>query len=290
MAEAALDDHIRLLRSVRRRDNRQWLDAVINGILSEICRLRLTKGYDLPLTTPYSLIYGRPMSRYNDYRDRDRRRGFDDSPPPMADRGAFRRPRTDEAPGFRAAPSGPELQATVKWFNPEKGFGFVELSDGSGDVFLHARPLEAAGHGSVEPGATLTVRVGQGQKGRQVTEVIGVDTSTADPSRGGPPRTGGFAGGGGGGGGFGGAPRRGGGGPRMDDGPTEEKFGSVKWYNPDKGFGFIAPEGGGKDVFVHATALQRSRLSALAEGQRVRVTIGQGPKGPEARMVEPLDE
>lgn len=76
----------------------------------------------------------------------------------------------------------------------------------------------------------------------------------------------------------------------MDDGPTEEKFGSVKWYNPDKGFGFIAPEGGGKDVFVHATALQRSRLSALAEGQRVRVTIGQGPKGPEARMVEPLDE
>lgn len=220
------------------------------------------------------------MSRYNDYRDRDRRRGgFDESPPMMSDRGGYRRPRTDDAPSFRAAPTGPEQQATVKWFNPEKGFGFVELSDGSGDVFLHARPLEAAGHGAVDPGTTLTVRVGQGQKGRQVTEVLAVDTSTADPTRAARPGFG-AGGGGGGGGGFGG-PRRsgGGGGMRSEDGPTEEKFGSVKWYNPDKGFGFIAPEGGGKDVFVHISAVERSGLAGLNEGQKVSFDLEKDRQG-----------
>ncbi len=77
----------------------------------------------------------------------------------------------------RVAPSwpssagfGPEHDATVKWFNPEKGFGFVALSDGSGDAFLHANTLNQSGHNAVSPGATLRVRIGQGQKGRQVSE------------------------------------------------------------------------------------------------------------------------
>lgn len=211
------------------------------------------------------------MSRHRDFRE-PRRRGFDDDFM-QPDRG-FQRPRTDETPSF-AAPSGPTLQAIVKWFNSEKGFGFVELTDGSGDVFMHARALEAAGHEAVDPGATLTVRVGIGQKGRQVTEVVAVDTSTAEVRPRSGPRTSG--------------PREGGGGFSRDAGPTEELVGAVKWYNPEKGFGFIAPDRGGKDVFVHVTALQRSSVSSLAEGQRVRVSVGQGPKGPEVRMVEPLD-
>lgn len=217
------------------------------------------------------------MSRHRDFRE-PRRRGFDDDFM-QPDRGSgFQRPRTDDTPSF-AAPSGPTLQAIVKWFNPEKGFGFVELTDGSGDVFMHARALEAAGHEAVDPGATLTVRVGIGQKGRQVTEVVAVDASTAEARpRSGPRTSGPREGGGGGGGGFG-----------RDTGPTEELMGAVKWYNPEKGFGFIAPDRGGKDVFVHVTALQRSGVSSLAEGQRVRVSVGQGPKGPEVRMVEPLD-
>ena len=79
---------------------------------------------------------------------------------------------------------GPEHDATVKWFNPEKGFGFVALSDGSGDAFLHANTLNQAGHNAVSPGASLRVRIGQGQKGRQVSEVLSVDESTATPSAG----------------------------------------------------------------------------------------------------------
>ena len=76
---------------------------------------------------------------------------------------------------------------------------------------------------------------------------------------------------------------------RPGAGPTEECLGSVKWYNVEKGFGFVAADRGGKDVFVHATTLDRSGLSELPEGQRVRMQISQGQKGPEARSIELLD-
>src|SRR5829696_6340159 len=59
-------------------------------------------------------------------------------------------------------------------------------------------------------------------------------------------------------------------------GPTTEALGTVKLYKADKGFGFIGQDGGGKDVFVHATALARAGLSGLTVGQRVRMQIGQG--------------
>ena len=212
-----------------------------------------------------------------------RRRGFDDD-------FSFDRAPPGELP--RAAPSwpssagfGPEHDATVKWFNPEKGFGFVALSDGSGDAFLHANTLNQSGHNAVSPGATLRVRIGQGQKGRQVSEVLSVDesTSTLTASRG--------AGSIGGevgarvptGGGFvdrGGAPRRG-----APSGPSVEMQGTVKWYNATKGFGFVAPSEGGKDVFVHASALQRASIMQLTEGQTIWMDVVQGAKGPEAASI-----
>ena len=71
----------------------------------------------------------------------------------------------------------PPVDATVKWFNEEKGFGFVELGDGSGDAFLHFGVLQSAGHDVVAPETKLRVQVGQGQKGRQVSAVLEVDAS-----------------------------------------------------------------------------------------------------------------
>ena len=65
-------------------------------------------------------------------------------------------------------------QAMVKWYNPEKGFGFVELATG-GDAFLHVSVVERSGNSTVPPGATLEVRAGPGQKGMQVTEILSVD-------------------------------------------------------------------------------------------------------------------
>ncbi|MBZ9603114.1 cold-shock protein [Phyllobacterium sp. KW56] len=64
-----------------------------------------------------------------------------------------------------------------------------------------------------------------------------------------------------------------------------ESAGTVKWYDPEKGFGFIAPDNGEKDVFVHATALTGSGLSLLVEGQKVVVECGQGKKGLEVRSI-----
>jgi CspA family cold shock protein len=61
-----------------------------------------------------------------------------------------------------------------------------------------------------------------------------------------------------------------------------EEIGTVKWYNSAKGFGFIVRDRGGKDIFLHASALNRGGLSEVAEGQRVAVDMIEGGKGPEA--------
>jgi CspA family cold shock protein len=64
--------------------------------------------------------------------------------------------------------------------------------------------------------------------------------------------------------------------------------GSVKWFNGEKGFGFIAPDGGGPDVFVHYSAIDASGYRSLEENQRVEFEITQGQKGPQAERVRPV--
>jgi CspA family cold shock protein len=124
--------------------------------------------------------------------------------------------------------------------------------------------VERHGGASIPPGATLEVRAGPGPKGSQVTEIISVDTTTAlqeQPRRARPERL---------------AYQ-----PSADR-TTVEETGTVKWCNTMKGFGFIGPDRGGKDIFVHASALERSGIMGLAEGQRVAVDVADGQKRPEA--------
>ncbi|MEV4614604.1 cold-shock protein [Kitasatospora sp. NPDC049258] len=64
--------------------------------------------------------------------------------------------------------------------------------------------------------------------------------------------------------------------------------GTVKWFNADKGFGFIQQDDGGPDVFVHFSAIQTSGFKALEEGNRVEYDVTQGPKGPQAERVVPI--
>jgi CspA family cold shock protein len=229
---------------------------------------------------------------------------------------------------------GTEAEATVKWFNGTKGFGFVELSDGTRDAFLHMQAVRNAGYESLDPGTKLRVKVAEGQKGPQVTEVMSVDTSTAQPQAprapGGFGDRGGFGGGGGdrgygggyggdrggGGGGYGGGDRGygggdrgyggGGGGGGFGRGPSQyggggggagggrpydpseegaEMGGTVKWYDPAKGFGFVVPDEGGQDLFVHRSALARAGLHELHDGQRVTIKVVTGRKGPEVGSI-----
>lgn len=199
-----------------------------------------------------------------------RRRGFDDDGPSEQE---FR-PSHSPRPAFASAPSrdmsaaaqGPVVDATVKWFNPEKGFGFAELADGSGDVFMHVATLQQSGHDTVSPGAKLKVKVGNGAKGRQVMAVLEVDESTASASA--PPRP---AGGGA-------RPTR----HAPDYSAAVEMEGTVKWFNGDKGFGFISSSDGGKDIFVHVSVLGNAGLVSLAEGQQVSMRVVDTPKGREA--------
>ncbi|HTH99037.1 MAG TPA: cold shock domain-containing protein [Stellaceae bacterium] len=228
------------------------------------------------------------MSRGNQFRE-PRRRGFEDDFAPSHG-------RRDGPPsrGFGgggagggggghtpSTPSGPAVEAKVKWFNPEKGFGFVELSEGGSDAFLHINALHAAGADTVAPGSTLRVHVGQGMKGAQVTSVVSIDASTATPDQGG--------GGHGGGGGFGSPrpPRSGsrGGGHQVDPSNAVDAVGMVKWFNSEKGFGFVACNDGLKDVFIHISVLNAAGISHLAEGQQVSMRIVETPKGREAVSV-----
>ena len=205
------------------------------------------------------------MGRYKDYRE-PKRRGHDEDFI-SNEGGPIGRPNYS-SPALPPV-SSEVVDAVVKWFNPDIGFGFV-APDGGADAFLHIRRLEAAGHHSVAEGARIKVRIGKGQKGPEVAEVIEVDTTTATPKE-----------------------RRAAPGASFQrptsSGPTEESIGLVKWYNLAKGFGFIRRDDGGDDVFIHAKTLNRAGLSGLREGQRVRMQVGPGQKGPEARSIEALD-
>jgi len=201
--------------------------------------------------------------RHQDFRN-SRRRDFDADAFSTQPRAFGTRPRFNRAP--MEAPSGPPVSGVVKWFSPEKGFGFVELSDGSGDAFLHGSVLTQGGIAAVQPGETLEVRVGPGHKGPHVTEVLSVDSSTATPMA------------------LGRSSAR----ATTLNGPSVQETGTVKWFNAERGYGFIAPNSGGKDVFVHISALERSGTQGLSEGQTVLIDVVEGQKGPEAARVRLL--
>jgi CspA family cold shock protein len=165
------------------------------------------------------------------------------------------------------APSGPPIHGVVKWFSPEKGFGFVELSDGSGDAFLHGSVLAQSGINAVEPGETVKVRVGPGHKGPHVTEVLSLDSSTATAAE--KPRpnyTSATA-------------------NRPSSDVSVGETGTVKWFNAEKGYGFITRDNGEEDLFVHISAVERSGLAVLSEGDRVIVDVAEGRKGLEVARV-----
>jgi len=144
--------------------------------------------------------------------------------------------------------TGRRVEAVVKWFSPDKGFGFVACTESGVEAFLPIAALRRAGLEDVREGATLACEIGAGAKGPLVIAVLHVDRAPRAPAATRPA----------------------------------QRLGTVKWFETAKGFGFIAPDGGGKDILVRAAALRRSGVTLLGAGQRVRVDAIEGPKGLEA--------
>jgi CspA family cold shock protein len=154
----------------------------------------------------------------------------------------------------------PAVRAQLKWFNSAKGFGFVIPEDNPADAFLHITQLQKIGVHGLGEGAIILCHIDYGPKGATVTKVDQVidagimptDTIEYDP----------------------------------ENASNVRCKGIVKWYKPDKGFGFIIPDDGMKDIFVHQSCLDRAQIPELRAGQRVRITFKSVDKGREAVTVE----
>ena len=153
------------------------------------------------------------------------------------------------------------MRGTVKWFNLVRGYGFVSPDDGSADVFLHMTVLRNAGYEQLPPGTTVECTIARGEKGMQCMSIESVDTSTATERQPGPPA------------------------PRADE-PGEFVRATVKWFNPNKGYGFVSTEQTTDDVFIHMVTLRRAGLNSLVEGQVVEITLADGPRGLQASAVK----
>ena len=159
---------------------------------------------------------------------------------------------------FTAPDQGYQAEAVVKWFNLTKGFGFVAPSDGSSDAFIHSSVVARAGLRDIAEGTKLLVMISDGTKGRQVVSIVQVMGVGEIPRSARP----------------------------LAIGPEAELTGIVKWFKPDKGFGFVTPDDGGRDIFVHRTVVLRTGMQSLESGQKLKMTVQTASKGREASSIE----
>lgn len=177
------------------------------------------------------------------------RTSFPAAPPPLAE--AAR-------PGRRAAPAAVadrcNVRVVVKWYDPIKGFGFAAAP--GGDIFLHGSVLRAAGQDALPPGAVLQVDIAASDRGDKAVAIHAVQqpapaaTGTVMSLRPAAPAT-----------------------------PPGNVVATVKWFDPNRGFGFVAPEGGAADLFIHASALERSGIAGITPGQTIHAEVSLGRQG-----------
>ena len=135
---------------------------------------------------------------------------------------------------------------TIAWYEPGKGYGFAKPDGGGAEVFVHSSAIVTGG--VVTEGQRVAFLVTEGERGPQAQHVIPLGAGAGQPAA------------------------------------IDGADGTVSWYDEGKGFGFVTPDGGGDDVFVHVRSLADG-LTCLAEGDRVAYGVVQGDKGPQARDV-----
>lgn len=141
--------------------------------------------------------------------------------------------------------------AVVKWFHRSKGFGFVVPADGSPDALLHGSVVNRAGYTHLPEGTVITCKIVDGTKGPQVEALFSVEEKS----------------------------------PVV---PKETVRGVVKWFSPEKGFGFVRTDDGRPDIFLHAKIVERAGIRVLKGGEPVQVVTRMGQKGLQADSIELL--
>ena len=140
-------------------------------------------------------------------------------------------------------------EGTVRWFDADRGFGFIALGQAAEDLYVHASEIVSDDAMKLlREGQVVEFEIGEGDRGPQARRV----RVTAD---------------------------------RAVDTPLGV-LGTVSWYEPAKGYGFITPDGGGAEIFVHSSAIVGGGV--VSEGQRVAFLVVDGEKGPQADHLLPL--
>ncbi|MCY4431522.1 MAG: cold shock domain-containing protein [Rhodospirillales bacterium] len=172
-------------------------------------------------------------------------------------------------------PSGPgagtRITATVKWYDPAKGFGFLVPDDDLSDIYCRESALTAVGLATLLPEAAVACETATAARGPEVFRILSIDFSTAAPrtaSLARPAANGQIAAG-----------------PDGSAVSGRQSWAIVKWFDADKGYGFLEPEDGSADLFCHMTAVHASGRNTLPEGAAVTCAIVQGDRGPQVSRI-----